>query len=223
MPYRLQYEIERLKKSILTLGAFVEEQLYNAVKAVAERDRETALSVVSKDGEIDSMEVDLEEDCLKILALHQPVAVDLRFIISILKMNSDLERIGDYAVNIAKRAASLAELPEIPVPFDFPGMAARVKSMMKNSLDALVNMDSELANSVCREDDRVDEINKNMFKQVEDDIRQNIGHLEILLQYHSISRYLERTADLVTNIAEDVIYMAEGRIIRHQFSSDDKI
>ena len=223
MPYRLQYEIEKLKKSILTLGAFVEEQLHNAVKAVAERDRETALSVVSKDAEIDSMEVDLEEDCLKILALHQPVAVDLRFIISILKMNSDLERIGDYAVNIAKRAASLAELPEIPVPFDFPGMAARVKSMMKNSLDALVNMDSELANSVCREDDRVDEINKNMFKQVEDDIRQNIGHLEILLQYHSISRYLERTADLVTNIAEDVIYMAEGRIIRHQFSSDDKI
>ena len=219
MQYRLQHEIERLKKQILTLGAMVEERLHQAVDAVIERDDRLARRVIEGDVEIDSLEVDLEEECLKLLALHQPVAIDLRFIIAVLKINNDLERIGDLVVNISERAATLAVQPPIPTPFDYRPMADKVKHMLKQSLDALVNMDAALALEVCRMDDEVDEMHASVFRWVEATTLDQPEKISILLHMQGISRHLERIADLATNIAEDVVYMVQGRIVRHRMES----
>lgn len=216
MVIRLQREIDRLKKSILTLGAIVEERVHLAVQAISERDEKLAQKVIDGDIEIDEMEVDLEEECLKLLALHQPVAIDLRFIIAVLKINSDLERIGDLAVNIAERAAFLAFQKRVDMPFDFPTMSQKVKLMLKKSLDSLVNMDAALATEVCQLDDEVDAINRQMYQQVQEGIRKNPEEMVSLIHLLSVSRHLERIADSATNIAEDVIYMIEGSIVRHR-------
>lgn len=214
--YRLQHEIEKLKKRVLTLGAMVEEQLHQAAGAVIERNDALARRVLAGDAAIDDMEVELEEECLKLLALHQPVAVDLRFIIAVLKINNDLERIGDLVVNIGERAAVLAVKPKIGKGFDFAPMVKKVKAMLKESLDALVNMDVALARSVCQMDDEVDAIHEAVFDWVEHAIARCPAAVPLLLQTQSISRHLERIADLATNIAEDVIYMVEGHIVRHR-------
>lgn len=216
MPVHLQREIEKLKKKILYLGAIVEERLRMAVEALEQRNRSLAKQVIENDLEIDKMEVDVEEECLKTLALHQPVAVDLRYIIAVLKINNDLERIGDLAVNMAERAAFLSTQRKLEIPFDFPGMAEKVQSMLKRSLDALVKMDANLAREVCASDDEVDAMNRGMYIQVQEGIRKNPEHLESLVHTLSASRHLERIADLATNIAEDVIYMIEGEIVRHR-------
>jgi phosphate transport system protein len=172
--------------------------------------------VIEKDLEIDHSEVEVEEECLRILALHQPVAIDLRFIVAALKLNNDLERIGDLAVNIAERALFLSRVTPPVIPFDFNEMAQRTRDMLKQSLDALVNMDIELARRVCAEDDEVDRINREMYVHVKQAIRQHPHHLEALVHLLSVSRHLERIADHTTNIAEDVIYMIEGEIVRHK-------
>ena len=213
---RLHTEIESLKKRILALGAVVEAQLQMAVKSLETRDEKLAKQVIEGDPEIDQMEVDLEEECLKILALHQPVAIDLRFIIAVLKINNDLERIGDLAVNIAERATFLAVQPRVEFPFDFSSMSDKVKSMLKKSLDALVNMDGSLASEVCHLDDEVDQCNREVFRQINESIRNDIEKIKCFIHLLSVSRHLERIADLTTNIAEDVIYMVEGTIIRHK-------
>jgi len=216
MTIHLQREIERLKKDILRLSAVVEEGFQRAVKSLEERDGYTAQLVMESDFEIDKMEVEIEEECLKILALYQPVAVDLRFIVAVLKINNDLERIGDLAVNIAERAAFLATQERINIPFDFSGMAQKAKSMLKRSLDALMKMDALLAREVCASDDEVDDMNREMYLQVQDGIRNQPEHLESLTHVLSASRHLERIADHATNIAEDVIYMIKGEIVRHR-------
>lgn len=211
----LEREIEKLKKHILALSATVEDSVFKAVKAVMERDERLAGEVIRGDEIIDSMEVDVEEECLKILALHQPVAIDLRFIVAVLKMDNDLERIGDLAVNIAWRAESLAAMKALDVPKHLVEMGAKVKSMLRKSLDALVNLDVKLAREVCASDDEVDLLNHETHKRVRDMIRAKPedceGHIYIL----SVSRNLERIADHTTNIAEDVMYMVEGEIVRH--------
>ncbi|NLX05986.1 MAG: phosphate signaling complex protein PhoU [Phycisphaerae bacterium] len=216
MSKHLQTEIERLKKMILTLGARVEESVRKAVTSIHLIDVELAREVIERDIDIDQTEVEVEEECLKILALHQPVAIDLRFIIAALKINNDLERIADLAVNVAERTAFLATQPRISVPFDFPTMAQKAKTMLKNSLDALVNMDAELAKKVCASDDEVDAINREMYEAVKDAIRQHPEWLDSLIHYLSVSRHIERIADHATNIAEDVIYMVAGEIVRHR-------
>ncbi len=209
-------EIDRLKKEILSLGATVEESVMRAVRSVIERDTKLASDVLEMDKEIDHAEVDIEEECLKILALHQPVAVDLRFIVAVLKINSDLERIGDLACNIAKQGRYLATRERIEIPFDFGGMAGKAQKMLKSALDALVNMDAVLAQGVCAADDEVDEINRAMFAKVEDAIRAEPERLDDLIRLFAISRNVERIADHATNIAEDVIYMTQGEIVRHR-------
>jgi phosphate transport system protein len=216
MSVRLHHEMNQLKKSILTLGAAVEEALYLAVKALQERDEKTALKVIETDQEIDNMEVELEEECLKLLALHQPVATDLRFIVAVLKINNDLERIGDLAVNIAERARFLAVQPPVNVQLDFPAMADAVQIMVKKSLDALVNMDTGMACEVIEADDQVDNMNRDMYRQIQDAIAKDPGQMESLIHLLSTSRHLERIADQTTNIAEDVIYMIDGKIVRHK-------
>jgi phosphate transport system protein len=216
MPRHLQREIEKLKKNILALGAVVEESVRKAVRAIQDRDEELAKKIINNDVEIDHVEVDIEEECLKILALYQPVATDLRFIVAVLKINNDLERIGDLAVNIAERAAFLAKQEKISFPFDFEDMVGKTQSMLKRSLDALVNHDTELAREVCAADDEVDAINRQMYIQVQEGIRAHPEQMEAMIHFLSISRHLERIADHATNISEDVIYMIEGEIVRHR-------
>jgi len=218
MARHLQHEVENLKRKMLRLGGVVEQSFQRAVRAIQERDAEAARAVVNRDVEIDRMEVDLEEECLKVLALHQPVAVDLRFIIAILKINNDLERIGDLAVNLAERAAFLSELPAVPMPFDFAGMAEKTRAMLKNALDALVFRDSGMARAVCAADDEVDAVNRTMYRKVVEGIRKHPEQVEGLITMFSISRQIERIADHATNIAEDVVYTLEGDIIRHAHS-----
>jgi phosphate transport system protein len=213
---RLIKEIDNLKKKILALGTIVEEFVQLAVKAINQRDENLAQKIIDRDEEIDRMEVELEEDCLKLLALYQPVASDLRFIIAVLKINNDLERIGDLAVNIAQRAQQLSKKEKVNIPFDYPTMSEKVKAMLRNSLDSLVNLDAKLANEVCLADNEVDEIHRGMYKLVEEAIRNNVDKIESITPYLGVSRLLERIADHATNIAEDVIYMIEGEIVRHK-------
>ena len=209
-------EIERLKKNVLALGAIVEQSVLNATRSVVERDTNLADQVRDTDREIDEAEVEIEEECLKILALYQPVAIDLRFIVAVLKINSDLERIGDLAVTIAKQGRHLAKSERISIPFDFTGMAQKAQEMLKGALDALVNMDAVAAKAVCDADDEVDEINRSMFAKVESAILEMPDRLDDLIRMFAISRSVERIADHATNIAEDVIYMTEGEIVRHR-------
>lgn len=216
MTMLLQKEIEKIKKHILALGAVVEEQVEVAVQAVEEHSETLAQKVIEADAEVDEREVDLEEECLKLLALYQPVANDLRFLVSVIKINSDLERIGDLAVNIAERAAFLSTQKRIPIPFDFAGMAKRVKMMLRKSLDSLVNTDLGMAFEVWKADDEVDSINRDMYSQVAMYIQKDPDQIHCFLQLLSVGRQLERIADHATNIAEDVIYMIKGDIVRHK-------
>jgi len=211
----LQRNMDKVKEAVLALGAEVEHMVEDAVEAVARRDLERARRVIDRDPEIDAAEVTLEEDILKILALYQPVAVDLRWLVAILKINSDLERIGDLAVNIAETAVYLCHHEPLPFPFDFPAMSRRVREMLRDTLDALVRLDTERARAVCRADDAVDEIHNTMYKEVARALREDPGNAETYLHLLHISRNLERIADHCTNIAEDTLYTAEGSIVRH--------
>ena len=201
-PKHFEREIEKLKGKILSLGALVEESVHKAVLALTMRNSSVALKVIDADTDIDMIEVDVEEECLKILALHQPVANDLRLIVAILKINNDLERIGDLAVNIAERAVYLSTQDTVDMPFDFSDMAKKTQTMLKGSLDALVNADTLLARKVCSADDAVDAMNREVYKQVEKAIRKDPEHLNCMIHLLSASRYLERVADHATNIAE---------------------
>lgn len=228
MAQHLQREIDRLSKEILSLGAIVENSVGMAVKAIDDRDSTLAEKVVNSDMQIDRAEVDLEENCLKVLALNQPVAIDLRFIIAVLKINNDLERIGDLAVNIAERVKFLSVQPRIKVPYNLEELVEKTRWMLRKSLDSLVKLDTSIAKQVCTADDEVDAINRDMYDLVKEAIRANPEHLDVLIPYLSVSRYLERIADHATNIAEDVIYMVDGVIARHrpeelQTNSDKKI
>ncbi len=208
-------EVERLKKTILTLSAMVEEHVNLSVKAVTKRDPEVARRVIEGDKEIDRMEIEVEEECLKILALHQPVAVDLRFIVAVLKINNDLERVGDLGVNISKCAVALSRMPPVQMPPNLSPMVTMVTEMVKQSLDALVNLDVEEAGKVCTTDDKVDALHRGMFQSVKDTLRSRPDEIDASVQYLTISRCLERIGDHATNISEDIVYMIEGEIIRH--------
>ena len=219
MAKQLPRQIEALKQKILFVGTLVEEAIAKAILALNTRDRNMAQAVIDSDAEIDRMEVDVEEECLKVLALYQPVAADLRFVVAVLKINNDLERMGDLARNIAKRVVFLADYEELhQLPVDYRPMAAQVKSMVKNSLDALVNSDTTLAQRIRTDDDEVDAQRRTIERDLEAHIAQNPGQTEGLLRLASVARHLERIADMATNIAEDVIYMVEGEIVRHHFN-----
>lgn len=216
MTKHLEREIERLKKLILGLSTAVEECVHKAIRAVDERDEALATEIIEGDVQIDAMEVEVEEECLKVLALHQPVAIDLRFIIAVLKINNDLERIGDLGVNIASRAKALSHLPATHESFDFAAMMSGVKEMLRKSLESLVHLNVPLAWEVCRSDEKIDEMNREMFQALQDGMKRHPQDQEALVHLLSVSRNLERMADHTTNIAEDVIYMIDGEIVRHR-------
>ncbi len=216
MSLHLQRDLDALKKEVLQLGNLVESAINAAILALNNRETELADKVMQYEKEINDKEVYIEEECLKILALHQPVAVDLRFIVVVLKVNNDLERMGDFAKNIAKRAIFLATQPPIPIFQEFAvDLPVMVRSMVRKSLDALVTLDVDLARNVIKMDEKVDEINREMYVEVHRIIQQDASKAEVAMSLLSTSRYMERIADLSTNIAEDVMFMVEGRVFRH--------
>lgn len=217
MSLHLQRQIASLKKVILALGTQVEESVQRATQAIEQRDPELAQLVIAGDREIDRIEVELEEECLHTLALHQPVAFDIRYVVATLKINTELERIGDLAVNLAQQGLSLGQHPRIePPPFDLAGMSQIVRRMLQESLDALVNIDAAVAERVREQDDAVDAIHRGMYQRVEQAIRADPELVQPYIHLLSVSRNLERIADHAVNIAEDVIYMSRGEVLRHK-------
>jgi phosphate transport system protein len=216
MAEHLHRQLQSLKQEVVYVGSLVEEAVAKAISALSQRDERIAYDVIECDAAIDRMEVSVEEDCLNILALHQPVAHDLRFVVAVLKINNDLERIGDLAKNIAKRVLSLARAREIDVPSDFSEMSRLAQLMVKHSLDALVTSNAQLARQVRADDDRVDAIRDSIEAQVRAQIAENPAQTESLMKLSSVARHLERLADMATHIAEEVIYMVEGDIVRHR-------
>lgn len=215
MSVHLQREVDHIKQRLLSLSALVEEQLRMALRAIVDSDQDLARAVCDRDNQVDQLEVEIEEECLKTLALYQPVAVDLRFLVAVLKINNDLERIGDLAVNLARKSGKLASMSSLDAPFDLTTMWERTQAMLRDSIDALVNLDARLADSVCIRDDEVDAMKHHIRRLGQEMIEQEPARAESLLTLMAVARNLERVADHATNIAEDVIYMVEGRIIRH--------
>lgn len=216
MTKHFERELGWLKKELLELSTLVEENVVKSILSLKNRDETLAREVINTDDVVDHSEVALEEQCLKILALHQPVAGDLRFIVSALKINNELERVADLAVNIAERSLVIMRQKVIDAPFDYTHMAQKSRSMLTRAIDSLIKMDTGLAHEVCNADDEVDELNREVYQRVYQLIKDKPENVEILINYISVSRHLERIADYATNIAEDVIYLVEGKIIRHQ-------
>ena len=211
----LQRETDRLKRKILALGAQVEESLRLAFQAIEQRDAAKARKVIATDVMIDQTEVEIEEDCLKILALYQPVAGDLRFVAAVIKINSELERIGDLAENIAKRALELLDEFPVQAPATVTVMADRAGTILEHALDALVRQDAVTAREVLVADLEIDALYRQLLEELKEVLRGDQEHLDAIVLLFSVARYLERLADHATNIAEDVLYMVEGEIRRH--------
>ena len=216
MSKHLLRDLERVKKEILEMGTLVEAATNKAITALIDRRPELAEEVMAGDDTIDEKEVTIEEECLKILALHQPVAADLRFTVAVMKVGNDLERMGDLAINIAERAVYLSTHDPIEVPLDFGRMVEKVQTMLRECLDAMVNLDTTLARKICRGDEEVDAINREMFVILQDLMYRKPETIKRAVHTLSASRHLERIADLATNIAEDVVFMVEGEVIRHR-------
>ena len=221
MPTHLQRAIEKLMELLIALSAKVENNVQRAMHALEENDAQLARQVIKDDEEIDKREIDIEEECLKIFALHQPVAIDLRYLVAVMKINNDLERIGDLAQNISRHALRIADNSLLEKPVDFADIYMHVQSMLKRSLDSIVNLDAGAARSILEEDDEVDRMHYALADEVLAKIKQNPDKAEILIQYIHIARHLERIADHTTNIAEDIIYLISGEIIRHGAGVDD--
>jgi phosphate transport system protein len=211
----LHKELGQLEKQLLALTAIVEENVQLSFRALTKRDVALAEKLIASDEEVNRKEVELEEECLKILALHQPVANDLRMIVAILKINSNLERIADQAVNISERTVDLAKFAHVDCPLNLEDMAQKVIVMLGQAIEALINADLELAQDVLELDDEVDTLHGHNYGLFKDYIRKAPETIDTVLSYLTVSRHLERVADLATNIAEDVIYLNEGTIVRH--------
>lgn len=216
MGKHLLRDLDNLKKELLISGSMVEDAVNHSIEALANRRVKLAKEVIEGDCQINKRENQIEEECLKLLALHQPVASDLRYIITVLKVNNDLERIGDLSVNIAERALYLSNNKPLQVALNFPRMAEGARVMVQKSLDALIEMDTKLARTVLTMDDEIDDLNREMFAKLQKLMRKYPETIDRAVQALSVSRYLERIADLSTNIAEDVVFMVEGELIRHK-------
>ena len=221
----LQRDLESAKREILAMGSLVERAISDAIRALRERDPELARAVRAGDHAIDDKEISIEEECLKILALHQPVAQDLRFIVAILKVNNDLERMGDLAQSMASRGVDLVKESSVAEPPGMDEMMTRVRSMVTRSLDSLVHLDPEAARDILRDDQAVDELHKKMYGHIQDQMESDPTNVRDWVRWLSVSRYLERLADYTTNIAEDVIFTVEGEVVRHGawLTEEDKV
>lgn len=216
MAKHFRREMEKLKKRILALGAMVEDRVRLASKGIETRAIFDVERVIKSDFEVDNVEVEIEEECLKILALHQPVAVDLRFIVTVIKINNELERIADEAVNIAWRMKNVIQSPvKCDCTYDYATMSAKAQHMLKRSLDSLVNLDVDEAFKICLADEEVDQMKKDYYQIHLERLQNRPDAAAYLHNLFLISRHFERIADHATNIAEEVIYLVEGEIVRH--------
>ncbi|OQY53096.1 MAG: phosphate transport system regulatory protein PhoU [Desulfobacteraceae bacterium 4572_89] len=215
MPGHLQRAIEKIKKEILSLGAMVEDRLQKAIYAIQSGDLKLAQKIIDTDFQIDEREIEVEEECLKILALYQPVATDLRFLVAVIKINNDLERIADYASSIAQRFKSSSQYPH-KFKYDYASMAEQAAKMLKMSLDALVRMDVDMACQVRDMDEDVNIMRNEAYDSMKKDIQAYPQMVGEIINMYLISRHLERVGDHTTNIAEEVIYLIEGEIVRHK-------
>lgn len=216
MSLLLEREMNNLQDGILQLCGTVEKSVELAMRALEQQDATAARQVIEDDRVIDQMEVRIEEEGLKILALHQPVAIDLRRIIAILKINNDLERIGDYAVSIAKRQLEIREFITYPDEFRFDAMVQQVNRQLHASVDALVKLDKTLAREVIGGDKAIDNMNRQIVERAEATLAKDATLAPLMLQIFSVSRSLERIGDHAVNIAEDVLYLITGEIVRHE-------
>ncbi len=219
MAIMLLKEIERLKKKVLAMSTLVEERFSLAVRALEERDTSLAEEVIKADAEIDELELDVEEECLRILALYQPVAIDLRYVNAIIKINKDLERMGDLATKIASKARDLSLIDRISLAPDFGPMTEKVREMLGKSLTALIELDVDAAYVVCELDDEVDEINAEIQSSIAGILSEHPEWAKQLIHYTKIADSIERIADHAGNIAEELIYIIEGKVIKHHKES----
>ncbi len=208
-------ELDALKQTLLAMGALVEDQIRRAMRALIERDEALAHDVIERDQQVNAYDVEIDEKCVELLALYQPTAIDLRFITTTMKIVTDLERIGDQAVNIAQRSIELNQEPQLKPYIDLPRMAEKAQRMVKESLDAFVARDTELARQVCAKDDEVDGIKEQIFRELLTYMMSDAKTIPRAIRLILISRFLERVADHATNIAEMVVYMVESKMVRH--------
>lgn len=216
MSIHLQRDLELLEQNLLNQSSLVERMVFRSVESLRELRADIAQEVLGSEETVNYREVEIEEECLKILALHQPVAVDLRRVATVLKINGDLERIADLAVNICERAHSLVLHPGFQMPQHLDQMAEAAISMVRDSLDAFVRLDVAAAREVCLRDDVVDDLNRQVISDLRDLVEANPTDIEPALHFYSASRHVERIADHATNISEDVIYLVDGEIARHR-------
>lgn len=211
-------ELSELSDQLLTIGSHVEAALARAMHALVERDVDEAKKVIEADRVIDVLEVEIEQACLTLLARFQPEAKDLRFVTMALKINNDLERMGDLASNIAKRSLELQQEPQLKPLIDLPRMAEIVQGMVHGCLDAFVRRDADLAREICTRDDSVDQLNVQIFRELVTFMLGDPSTIQRALSLLNVSRQLERMGDLATNISEDVVYLVEGKVIKHNLS-----
>ena len=216
MSKHLHRDLEYLMRDMLAQSSVVEEMIEKAARALRRLKIELAHEVIAQEQFIDTNDVRIEENCLKILALHQPVAIDLRRTATILKINAELERIADQTVNIAERAISLMDHPDFPMPTTLDRMVEIAITMVRKSIDAFVNLDAHLAREICLQDDEVDYLNREVIDQMYQIMTAQPEMIEAAMHFFSAARTIERIADHATNIAEDVIYLVEGEIARHR-------
>jgi phosphate transport system protein len=208
-------ELEALKQTLLAMGGLVEDQIRHVMQALVDRDDALAAEVIERDRQVNAYDVEVDAQCVELLALHQPAAGDLRFITTAMKIVTDLERIGDQAVNIGQRVIELNREPQLKPYIDLPRMAERAQAMVKESLDAFVARDTELARRVRAEDDEVDALKEQIFRELLTFMMEDPRSIPRAIRLILISRCMERVADHATNIAEMVIYLVEGKMVRH--------
>lgn len=211
----LEHDLDALKENILKMGSLVEDAIQKSIKALTERNRDLAVAVLDGDRTVNTYDVEIEEECIRILALWQPKGSNLRFITTAIKIITDLERMGDLAVDVCERAVELLEEPPLKPYIDIPRMAEAAQKMLKDSLDAFIAKDADLALLVCERDDFVDNLNHQIFNELLVYMLQDPKNISRAVRITYIAKYLERIADHATNIAEMVVYMVKGKVIRH--------
>lgn len=211
----LEQQKQYLTTQFLELAGHVETAMRDAFNAVIANDAGLAKKVAQGDNTIDTREVMFEEECLKVLALYQPVARDLRFIIALLKINNDMERIADLAGNMASRVMALEGEERLPIPFDFKAMSDTVQDMLKNVMNSFTHYDPSFVTSIFEDESKIDSMHRTMYHNIKEEIMKNPGKINVYITYISYSRYIERMADHIVNIAEDIHYLIGGKIIRH--------
>jgi phosphate transport system protein len=208
-------ELKSLKEKLLEMASRAEEQIGRAVRGLKDRKEEMACEVLEKEEDINRLDIEIDDMAMRLLALRQPMATDLRFITSAMKIGSDLERIGDLAVNIAQRTLDLLKQPQLKPLIDIPRMASLAQGMVRDALNAFVNGDADLAKNVCQRDDQVDELNNQIFRELLTFMMADASTIPRAVDLILVGRHLERIADHATNIGEDVIYMVQGKTIKH--------